>query len=82
MSNFRSDLIRLVSREAAAERQNTAGLADMIECISAALGMSIAIASRGDPKMIDTLMSGAEAYALEEAVERSAVIAALQRGAP
>jgi len=54
----------------------------MIECISAALGMSIAIASRGDPKMIDTLMSGAEAYALEEAVERSAVIAALQGRAP
>ena len=74
MSHFPDDLADLVANEAAASRRDTARIVEMIERLAAALGLTIAIASRGDPKMVETLLAGAEAYAMEEAVGRSKLL--------
>ena len=42
-----------------------------IEGLSRALGFSIAVATNGDAKGIDTMIEGATAYAHGEAVEKS-----------
>jgi hypothetical protein len=74
VSNFPNELADLVAKEVSAARRDTARMVEIIERLSAALGMTIAIASHGDPKMIETLIAGAEAYAMEEAVSRSKLL--------
>lgn len=72
--NFTDDLAKLVSVEAAASRGNPERLAVMIERLSAALGMTIALATRGDPRGIDEMIEGATAFAHGEAVEKARVV--------
>lgn len=71
---FADDLVDLVAREAGLGRHDPDRMADMIERLSAALGFTIAIACKGDPQAIDTMMQGAEAYAHSEAVAKSAIL--------
>jgi hypothetical protein len=74
VSNFPNELAYLVAKESAASRRDTARIVEMIERLAAALGMTIAIASHGDPQKIETPIAGAEAYAMEEAVGRSKLL--------
>lgn len=78
MSPFADDLSRLVAIEAAKARTDPERLSEMMERLAAALGMTVALAAKGDPQMIDTLMTGAEAYAHSEAVEKGRIARLMQ----
>ena len=71
MATFDDQLSHLISEEAAAAHNDADRLGAMIERMARALGFTIAIASRGDGKTIDTMIEGATAYAHEEAVDKS-----------
>jgi hypothetical protein len=72
-TQFSDKLHAIVAKEAAEARKtkDVTRMVSMIELLARALGFSIAIASGGDPKKIDELISGAEAYAHREAVEKA-----------
>jgi len=46
--------------------------------LGALLGLTVAVAAQGDPRIIDTLLAGAEAYAHREAVEKSKALRLLK----
>ena len=71
MASFTDQLANLVSQEAAAAKSDADRMGVMIERLAAALGFTIALASHGDGKAIDTFIMGATSYAHEEAVEKS-----------
>lgn len=71
--SFTDELAKLTSIEAAASKGDPERLALMIERLSAALGMTIALATRGDPRGIDEMIEGATAFAHGEAVEKARV---------
>lgn len=81
---FSEQLRSLAAREATAARGDPERYADMIETLSRALGFTVALASEGDPKTIDTMLEGATAYAHAEAVEKAplAALTRLARRAP
>lgn len=74
MSDFHSRLAAMLSKEAAeagktpdrAER-----MGDMIEGLARGLGFTVAIAANGNAETIDTMIAGAERYALEEAADKA-----------
>lgn len=74
MSDFHSRLATMLSKEAAeagkapdrAER-----MGDMIEGLARGLGFTVAIAANGNAETIDTMIAGAERYALEEAADKA-----------
>jgi hypothetical protein len=72
-TQFADKLHAIVAKEAyeAKKTKDVARMGSMIELLARALGVSIAIASGGEPKKIDELISGAEAYAHREAVEKA-----------
>lgn len=74
MASFADQLATLCATELAKALKDPEVTADMIERLSAALGMTIAVAARGDPATIDRLMAGAEGYAHAEAVEKARVV--------
>lgn len=78
---FASRLSSIISKEMTQARGNQEREAEAIERMARALGFSIAMASGGDPKAIDTMIEGATAYAHEEAVSVAplAELAALVR---
>lgn len=78
MSDFADALASISSKEAAAARRDPDRMAEMIEQLARALGLSIAIASGGDKKTLETLCAGAEAYVMEEAVGRSRLMRLLR----
>lgn len=82
MSDFADKLAALTAAEGAACKGDPDRMGVMIERLAAALGFTIAIASRGDPKFIDEMMAGAEAYAHAEAVDKApfAQLMALAKG--
>jgi hypothetical protein len=61
----------LTAKEAAAAHGDADRFGQMIEGLARALGFTVAIAARGDPKTIDTMIEGATAYAHGEAVEKA-----------
>lgn len=65
---FATSLASLIRKEMTQARGDKDREADAIERMARALGFSIAMASGGDPKAIDTMIEGATAYAHEEAV--------------
>ncbi len=71
MSDFADKLAALTSREAADANGDPERMGVMIERLATALGFTIALAARGDANTISVLISGAEAYAFEEAVEKA-----------
>ncbi len=77
-STFADELSRLAAKEAAAAKSDPERLGDMIERLSASLGMTIALAAKGDAKTIDTLITGCEAHIHAEAVDKARVIRAMQ----
>ena len=70
-SSFADRLSALVSGEMVAAKRDPDRMAEVVERLSAALGFSVALMARGDAKAIDELMTGAEAYAHSEAVEKA-----------
>lgn len=74
--SFEDALARLVSVEAMKARDNPARMSNMIERLGAALGLTVAVASKGKASTIDTLIEGVTAYAHEEAVRNVSVLAA------
>jgi len=68
---FGDKLSALCSLEMARARRGEADFADMIERLAATLGLTIALAARGDGAVIDRLLSGAEGYAHSEAVAKA-----------
>lgn len=68
MTEFSDKLASLCSLEMARARRGQADFGEMIERLAAALGMTIAVAAKGDGPTIDGLLQGAEDYAHAEAV--------------
>ena len=74
MTEFHDRLAAMLSKEAAdaakapdrAER-----MGDMIEGLARGLGFTVSIAANGDAETIDTMIAGAERYALEEAADKA-----------
>lgn len=74
MGDFHDRLATMLSKEAAdaaraPDRHERMG--DMIEGLARGLGFTVAIAANGNAETIDTMISGAERYALEEAADRA-----------
>jgi hypothetical protein len=78
MSNFKNELASLIAAEAVASRFDPERMSILIERLAVVLGLVVTIAADGDPELIDTLIAGAEARALEEAVARSPLIVSLR----
>lgn len=74
MTGFSDDLSALVIKEMAASRGDSHRTSVVIECLARCLGFSIAIAARGEGRMIDELTEGATSYAHREAVEKAPVV--------
>ena len=71
---FDDKLTSLTASEAAKAKGDPERMGAMVERLSAALGFTIAIAANGDGPTIDKMMSGAEAYAHQEAVDKAPLI--------
>lgn len=85
MSDFHDRLSSMLAKEATAaskapDRHERMG--DMIEGLARGLGFTVAIAANGNAETIDTMISGAERYALEEAADKApfAQFMAMARG--
>lgn len=74
LSDFEQAFSALIAKEAAASRGNPERLGSMIERLSASLGMTIALATNGDPAGIDMMVTGCEAHIHVEAVDKARVI--------
>lgn len=75
--HFEETLAQLVSAEAVKAQRDPERMSALIERLGAALGLTIAVACRGDGAKMDALLEGATAYAHEEAVRNSHIIAAM-----
>lgn len=74
MGAFHDKLAALLSKEAsdAAKAPDRAErMGDMIEGLARGLGFTVAIAANGNADTIDTMIAGAEQYALQEAAEKA-----------
>lgn len=71
MSDFENRLQAMCAAEASAGAKDADRMGAMVENIARALGFTIAMAARGDPKVIDEMMHGADAYAHAEAVDKA-----------
>lgn len=72
MSEFPAKLQSLVSLEmSAARRKDQRAMADMIEALTNSLGLTIAIAARGDAAAAQELTTGVEAYLYEAVTQHS-----------
>lgn len=67
--NFQHRLISMVSKHAVGADEQR--YAEIMEALAKALGFTVALAAHGDGKTIDILMTGIEAYAHQEAVEKA-----------
>lgn len=63
MADFETRLSAMVSKELTGDAAQIGGL---VEQLTRSLGFAIAIASRGDAAMADTLLEGASGYLAEE----------------
>jgi len=82
MRMFENELATLIAREARASRSDPERMAVLIERLASVLGLAVAIASDGDPKLIDLLIADAEVYARRAAIARSTLIVSLRELAP
>ena len=85
MSDFHDKLAALLSKEASAAAKvpdRAERMGDMIEAVARGLGFTVAIAANGNGEAIETMIAGAERYALEEAAEKApfAQFMAMARG--
>ena len=85
MSEFPDQLAEMLSREAVAASRapdRAERLGDMIEALARGLGVTVAIATNGNAEGIETMIAGAERYALEEAASQApfAMFIAAARG--
>lgn len=69
--NFSDELATLVAREMADAKGDADRMGTAIERLSASLGLTIALACRGDAAAIDQMIAGAEGYIHAEAVEKA-----------
>lgn len=77
-NSFADRLASMVAKEAHAAKNDPDHMAVVIERLAAALGFTAALAAKGDPKTIDTLLAGAEAYAHAEAVDKAPLAALME----
>lgn len=85
MSDFPDRLAAMLSREAMAASRapdRAERMGDMIEALARGLGFTVAIATNGNGEGIETMIAGAERYALEEAANKApfAMLMAATRG--
>lgn len=71
MTDFTTELARLVAQELEVGGQDHDRMASLIERLATALGLVAAITAEGDPAKIDELLMAAEGYAHEEAVSKA-----------
>lgn len=76
--HFDQTFARLISAEAVKARMDPERMSALIERLAATLGLTIAVACRGDGTKLDVLLEGATAYAYQEAVRNSHIIAAME----
>lgn len=69
MTDFEEELARLVSGELAEAREDPERYATIIERLAGHLGFAIAMAARGDAKMIDEFITASEDFAHATAVD-------------
>ena len=74
MTKFGKQLEDLLTKEAHACQNDPDRIGSMVEEVVKGFGFTVAIASHGDPKLLDTLMMGCEKYAHEVAVKQAGVI--------
>lgn len=79
MSEFADKLAALVAHEMSEATGDHDRMGVVIERIAASLGFGIALATGGDPRVIDTLIEGATAYAHAEAVQKAPLAAMISR---
>ena len=63
----------------ALKRRDADAIGALIERLARALGFSIAVAANGNKQVVEKLLSGAEAYAMEEAVEKAKFVAFMNK---
>ena len=63
----------------AKKRRDADAIGALIERLARALGFTIAVAANGNKQAVEELLSGAEAYALEEAVEKAKFVEFMNR---
>lgn len=66
-----SSLLAKTAADASKAPDRAERLGDMIEALARGLGFTIAIAANGNAETIDTMIQGAEQYALQEAAEKA-----------
>lgn len=74
MNDFSDRLASMLAKEAAAARKapdRAERMGDMVEALARGLGFTVAIATNGDAAGIETMISAAERYALEEAADKA-----------
>lgn len=69
--DFGERLSALCAAELTHARRDHERAGAMVERLAAALGMSVAVLARGNPKVIDEMLAGADGYAHAEAVEKA-----------
>lgn len=71
---FQDRLASMLAKEAASAGKaidRAERMGDMIEAIARGLGFTVSLAANGNAETIDTMIAGAERYALEEAAEKA-----------
>lgn len=71
--DFAERLGKLVSRELPQARKDPERLAIMVEKLIAGAGLAIAVGCNGDPKSIEAMLQGVEAYLYESAAQYAGV---------
>lgn len=74
MSQFPAALASMLAKEATAAKDDPDRMGEMVEAIARGLGFTVAILARGNPAMIDEVMTGADAHAHAEAVDKAPII--------
>lgn len=80
--NYSEDLARLTSKEALAAKRDPERMAEMLDAMAHAVGLTVAIAASGDARRIDELFAGFEAHAHARAVEMAPLLRLAAAGVP
>ncbi len=76
MNDFSDRLASMLAKEASAAGKapdRAERMGDMIEALARGLGFTVAVAANGAPEAINTMITAAEQYAVEEAAEKAPI---------
>ena len=76
---FGDRIAALVAKEGSLGKRDPERMAAAVEALVGSLVLMIAIATRGDPEGMNTMLEGATAYAFERASETGKLIESINR---